>query len=44
MELELRTESWAPVGAASDDNLEEALANFETWVTTVVSDPSTERA
>jgi hypothetical protein len=40
MELELRTEAWAPAGSASDEHLSEALATFRAWVLQVLSTAS----
>ena len=43
-ENELRTESWAPTVAASDDRLSEALDAFCSWVQQLLTaDPSTEQ-
>jgi len=40
-EHELRTESWAPVGAASDENLSGRLEEFCAWVSSVIDlDPT----
>jgi hypothetical protein len=39
-ELELRTELWAPAGAASDENLTRQLTHFSEWVKAVL--PPTE--
>jgi hypothetical protein len=36
MELELRTEGWAPPGSASDENLDPALTDFQTWARQVL--------
>lgn len=36
-EHELRTEAWAPVGAASDERLRQALAAYKAWVRDVLS-------
>jgi hypothetical protein len=40
-ENELRTESWAPPGAANDDRLREVLRAFRTWVEQVLASDST---
>jgi hypothetical protein len=40
-ENELRTESWAPLGAASDDRLREVLGAFRTWVEQVLASDMT---
>ena len=42
-ELELRTESWAPAGSASDEDLAEALTTFRLWVEHVLATTSDER-
>jgi hypothetical protein len=44
MELELRTEAWAPAGSASDEHLSEALARFRRWVRQVLTTTSDERS
>jgi hypothetical protein len=44
MELELRTEAWAPPGSASDERLSNALADFRAWVVEVLSKTSSERS
>ena len=36
-ELELRTESWAPPGAASDEHLQRVLDRFRSWVNALIS-------
>ena len=36
-EYELRTESWAPAGAASDGNLANVLGRFRSWVEAVLA-------
>ncbi len=36
-ELELRTETWAPRGAATDESLASALAEFDGWVREVLA-------
>jgi len=36
-QLELRTESWAPAGSASDEGLQRALDEFRDWVTGVLA-------
>ena len=42
-QYELRTESWAPAGAASEEHLGSALGRFSAWVEGVLSaDTSTE--
>jgi hypothetical protein len=41
-ENELRTEPWAPAGAASDANLDRALSEFVVWVDTVVASDSSD--
>ena len=44
-EHELRTEPWAPAGAANDDRLNEHLAEFRRWVNRVLdADAGTENA
>jgi len=43
MELELRTEDWAPPGSASDEALYKALADFRSWVTAVLASTDDER-
>lgn len=37
MELELRTEPWAPPGSASDIALQTALDDFVTWVQMILA-------
>ena len=34
-EMELRTESWAPVGSSTDETLERAIQRFEEWLETL---------
>lgn len=42
-EHELRTEPWAPPGAASDERLNDALVRFTTWVRSILeADVTTE--
>jgi hypothetical protein len=41
-ENELRTESWAPPGSASDANLDSALEAFSGWVRNLLASDSTE--
>lgn len=42
-EYELRTEAWAPPGAASDERLAEVVASFASWVQSIIdADQSTE--
>lgn len=36
-ELELRTEAWAPPGAATDQSLASAVAEFDGWVREVLA-------
>ena len=43
MELELRTEEWAPPGASSDKRLDEGLTGFREWVVHVFECSSLER-
>jgi hypothetical protein len=43
MELELRTEAWAPPGAASDDHLSEVLAAFKGYVAATLARTSGDR-
>jgi hypothetical protein len=43
MQLELRTEDWAPPGAASDEVLDQALTDFRRWATGVLDWPDDER-
>ena len=43
MELELRTEGWAPAGASSDERLNEALGSYRQWVQAVLSDANDRR-
>jgi hypothetical protein len=43
MELELRTEAWAPGVAASDDALECALREFRGWASGVLAATDDER-
>jgi hypothetical protein len=43
MELELRTEAWAPPGLASDDNLGRVLGDFEAWARSVLAATDHER-
>jgi hypothetical protein len=38
---ELRTETWAPPGAANDDHLQRILDEFSTWVQHVLDADST---
>ena len=40
-QYELRTESWAPAGAASEEHLAEALGRFSSWVGGVLSGDTT---
>jgi hypothetical protein len=44
MELEVRTEAWAPAGYASDGHLSKALATFRGWVLQVLTNASDERS
>jgi hypothetical protein len=37
MELELRTEDWAPPGSGNDQALDRALADFRRWVMEVLA-------
>lgn len=37
LENELRTGPWAPVGAASDENLSDRLEEFCAWVNSVIN-------
>ena len=37
MELELRTEAWAPSGSASDQRLRDAVDGYRRWVETVLA-------
>jgi hypothetical protein len=37
MENELRTEGWAPAGAASDDALRDAATDYRRWVERVLA-------
>jgi hypothetical protein len=43
MELELRTEAWAPEGSASDQALDRALSDFQTWARQVLDSTDGER-
>ena len=43
MELELRTESWAAPGAASDHRLRAALTHYRRWVEATLAAPSNVR-
>jgi hypothetical protein len=43
MELEVRTEVWAPPGSASDQALDKALADFRSWVMEVSASTDGER-
>jgi hypothetical protein len=43
MEFELRTEDWAPLGSASDEALDKALADFRSWVAEVLASTDDER-
>ena len=43
MELELRTEGWAPPGSASDERLREALGSYRQWVETVLARSDNQR-
>jgi len=43
MELELRTEDWAPPGSASDQNLDHALTEFREWVVEVLASTDDQR-
>ena len=43
MELELRTEDWAPVGAASDERLAAALLSYRAWVRSVLATSGDDR-
>jgi hypothetical protein len=43
MELELRTEAWAPSRSASDDNLDRALSEFQSWARGVLSSTDHQR-
>jgi hypothetical protein len=42
MELELRTEDWAPPGSGSDEALDRALADFRRWVMDVLASTNDE--
>jgi len=44
MEMELRTEAWAPTGSASDERLEDGLTAFVAWVNGLLSDADPTRA
>jgi hypothetical protein len=44
MELELRTEGWAPAGSSSDERLKEALGGYRQWVQAVLSDANDQRS
>ena len=44
MELELRTENWAPPGSASDDNLRRAITDYRAWASNVLATTNDERA
>jgi hypothetical protein len=44
MELELRTEAWAPKGSASDEHLDRALDAFEVWARSVLDSTDQARA
>ena len=44
MEMELRTEAWAPTGSASDERLEDGLRAFVAWVNGLLSDADPTRA
>jgi hypothetical protein len=39
-ELELRNEGWAPRGASSDEQLDEALDSFREWVERILARPN----
>ncbi len=43
MELELRTESWAPPDSASDEALRDALDRYRAWVQHVLETTNGER-
>jgi len=43
MELEPRTEDWAPPGSASDEALDRALTGFREWVMDVLSSTADQR-
>ena len=43
MELELRTEPWAPEGSSSDERLDRGLTLFREWVEGVLRSPNQER-
>ena len=43
MELELRTEAWAPDGSASDEALDRALTDFQTWAPAVLDSTDADR-
>ena len=42
-ENELRTEPWAPVGAASDERLAGAIASFRSWADAVVTNDNSDQ-
>jgi hypothetical protein len=44
MELELRTESWAPAGSASDEQLSAAMRDYRLWVERVLATTNDERS
>jgi hypothetical protein len=44
MELELRTENWAPPGSANDDNLRGAIADYRVWASNVLATTDNERS
>jgi hypothetical protein len=44
MELELRTEAWAPEGSASDEALDRAMSDFETWAREVLDSTDSARS
>jgi hypothetical protein len=43
MELELRAETWAPAGSASDERLAAGVAALRSWATALLSRTDTER-
>ena len=43
MELELRTEQWAPEGSASDARLEQALTEFAEWAQRILDTTDDDR-
>jgi hypothetical protein len=44
MELELRTEEWAPAGSANDERLRAGIATFRAWAQSALDDSGSDRS